>query len=46
MSQQGIPIFMLGRSAENGMAILPALEPRFDGTTFFSTLALSTHNAL
>jgi hypothetical protein len=29
---QGIPIFMIGRSAENGKEILPALAPEFDST--------------
>jgi len=26
----GIPVFMIGRSAENGREILPALAPDFD----------------
>jgi hypothetical protein len=29
---QGIPVFMIGRSAENGKEILPALAPEFDST--------------
>lgn len=30
--EQGIPVFMVGRSAENGIEILPALAPDFDST--------------
>lgn len=31
-NDQGIPVFMIGRSAENGKEILPALAPDFDST--------------
>lgn len=29
-NDQGIPVFMIGRSVENGKVILPALAPDFD----------------
>jgi hypothetical protein len=32
-NESGIPVFMIGRSAENGKEILPALAPDFDSTT-------------
>jgi hypothetical protein len=32
-NEAGIPVFMIGRSAENGREILPALAPKgFDST--------------
>jgi hypothetical protein len=31
-NEAGIPVFMVGRSAENGREILPALAPDFDST--------------
>jgi len=31
VNDEGIPVFMLGRSEINGRTILPALQPRFDG---------------
>jgi hypothetical protein len=31
-NESGIPVFMIGRSAENGREILPALAPDFDST--------------
>ena len=31
-NEAGIPVFMIGRSAENGREILPALAPDFDST--------------
>jgi hypothetical protein len=43
----GIPVFMVGRSAENGKEILPALAPEFDSKRDSKTLpsiALPTYN--
>lgn len=31
-NEAGIPVFMVGRSADNGREILPALAPDFDST--------------
>lgn len=30
-NDEGIPVFMIGRSAENGRILLPALKPKYDG---------------
>jgi hypothetical protein len=46
-NEAGIPVFMVGRSAENGREILPALAPDFDSTAApkpLSTTTLQDHN--
>jgi hypothetical protein len=43
-NEAGIPVFMIGRSAENGKEILPALAPDFDSTPSPQTLATTSQH--
>ena len=45
-NEAGIPVFMIGRSAENGREILPALAPDFDSTPALTKPSSSTLTTL